>query len=63
MSEETKKTCLNCGRGENVIPLLQLSFQGEAKHICPQCLPTLIHKIHLLADKLPGAEMTSTDHH
>jgi len=62
MNTENKK-CLSCERTDEVIPLLQLTFKGETKLICPQCLPTLIHKIHLMADKLPGAEMTSTDHH
>jgi hypothetical protein len=63
MNTEEKKICLNCERTEDVIPLLHLSFKGEVKYICPQCLPTMIHKIHLLADKLPGAELISTDHH
>ena len=63
MTTETKKVCLNCERTDAVIPLLQLTFKGETKHICPQCLPTLIHKIHLLKDKLPGADLTSTTDH
>jgi hypothetical protein len=62
MNTETKKVCLNCERTDEVIPLLHLTFKNETKYICPQCLPTLIHKIHLLADKLPGAEMISTSH-
>jgi hypothetical protein len=62
MSNETQKICLNCERTDDVIPLLHLTFKNETKYICPQCLPTLIHKIHLLAEKLPGAEMISTDH-
>jgi len=49
--------CLNCERTDNSIPLLSLTFKGETKHICPQCLPTLIHKIHLLEEKLPGVEV------
>jgi len=35
-------------------PLLILRFQGGQLHICPQCLPILIHKPYQLADKLPG---------
>jgi hypothetical protein len=35
-------------------PLLNLQFQGKEIHICPQCLPILIHKPYQLADKLPG---------
>lgn len=52
-----EKTCLNCGRTDNQIPLVNMVFKGETKYICPQCLPTLIHKIHLLTDKLPGVEV------
>jgi len=49
--------CLNCNRTDEQVPLLSLFFKGKTKHICPQCLPTLIHKIHLLVDKLPGVEI------
>jgi hypothetical protein len=63
MNKQTKKVCLNCERTDEKIPLLHLTFKDEIKYICPQCLPTLIHKIHLLADKLPGAEMLSTADH
>jgi hypothetical protein len=57
MSEQNKKTCLNCERTDEQIPLLQMSFKNEAKYICPQCLPILIHKTHTLAEKLPGIEV------
>lgn len=60
---ETTKTCLNCARDDQKIPLMHLTYQGETKYICPQCLPTLIHKMHLLADKLPGADVSSTTNH
>ena len=53
-----EKACLNCGKTEEQIPLLNLTFKGEAKFICAQCFPILIHKIHLLADKLPGLDLT-----
>lgn len=51
-----EKTCINCGRTDEKAPLLNLTFNGEEKYICAQCLPIIIHKIHLLADKLPGVE-------
>jgi hypothetical protein len=35
-------------------PLIMLKFQVKELAICPQCLPTLIHKPYQLADKLPG---------
>jgi hypothetical protein len=50
-------TCLNCNRTDEKVPLLHLTFSGETKYVCAQCLPILIHKIHLLADKLPGVEI------
>lgn len=53
-----EKVCLNCGRTDEKVPLLNLTFNGEAKYVCAQCFPILIHKIHLLADKLPGVEIT-----
>ena len=48
------KTCINCERDTNVVPLLSFDFQGQVLAICPQCLPVLIHKTHELAAKLPG---------
>ena len=50
----SNSTCLNCGSTEMERPLLNLQFQGKEIHICPQCLPILIHKPYQLADKLPG---------
>lgn len=47
-------TCLNCGMSEQERPLITLKFQGNEYSICPQCLPTLIHKPDQLSDKLPG---------
>lgn len=51
-----EKTCLNCGRTAEEIPLLNLDYRGESYALCPQCLPVLIHKPQNLAGKLPGAE-------
>ena len=50
-------TCLNCNRTDQQIVLLALIYKGETKYICPQCLPQLIHKPQLLAEKLPGMEI------
>lgn len=57
MSEKELKVCLNCNKSEEKTPLLALTFKGEAQYICAQCLPILIHKTHMLADKLPGMEI------
>lgn len=46
-------TCLNCGTSEQDRPLIALKFRGKEFYICPQCLPTLIHKPFQLGDKLP----------
>jgi hypothetical protein len=59
----TQPVCLNCGKTDQQVPLLHLTFKGEAKHICAQCLPILIHKIHLLADKFPGMEIAPPAEH
>jgi hypothetical protein len=58
----SEKICLNCERTEQEAPLLMLTFKGEAKFICAQCLPTLIHKPHLLVEKLPGMQITPAKH-
>jgi hypothetical protein len=47
-------TCLNCGASEQDRPLLPIQFQGNELHICPQCLPILIHNPQELTEKLPG---------
>jgi hypothetical protein len=59
-------TCLNCGTSEQDRPLITLKFQGREFYICPQCLPTLIHKPYQLADKLPDftpSEAPPSDDH
>jgi hypothetical protein len=59
-------TCLNCGTSDQERPLITLIFQGQEIYICPQCLPTLIHKPYQLADKLsnfaPPENLPPDDH-
>jgi hypothetical protein len=50
----SNSTCLKCGTSEQERPLLTIKFQGQELFLCPQCLPTLIHKPHQLVDKLPN---------
>ncbi|MBC8334953.1 MAG: hypothetical protein HQ525_04575 [Anaerolineae bacterium] len=58
------KSCLNCEKTEEEIPLLDLHYQSGKLFICPQCLPILIHKSEKLVDKLPGAEnFGDAEHH
>jgi hypothetical protein len=57
------QTCINCGRSEQEIPLVVLRYQGKDWHLCPGCLPTLIHQPQKLAGKLPGAENMQPANH
>jgi hypothetical protein len=57
MNTQNGKACLNCHRTDDQTPLLHLTFKNETQYICAQCLPVLIHKTHLLAEKLPGIEL------
>jgi hypothetical protein len=57
----------NCGTSEQDRPLITLKFQGSEIYpqdcfacICPECLPTLIHKPYQLADKLPEFSPSET---
>jgi hypothetical protein len=54
---------LNCDRTEEQIPLLVLQFRGGTIHLCPQCLPVLIHQPGKLAGKLPGIDVTPPAEH
>jgi len=48
--------CLNCGKSEKEIPLVNLRYNGAQNWICSRCIPVLIHKPYQLAEKLAGAE-------
>ena len=50
------KTCLNCNRSEQVVPLVTLQYQGGQTYICSQCFPMLIHSPAKLSGKLPDAD-------
>ena len=63
MNEQNENVCLNCNRPDDRTPLIAFTFKGETKHICPQCLPVLIHKTQQLADKLPGVEIRPPAEH
>jgi len=53
-------TCLNCGLSEMDRPLITLKIQEKELYICPQCLPTLIHKPYQLSEKLPDFTLHQT---
>jgi len=60
---QPKETCIYCERSSDEVPLIALRAQGQDAWICPQHLPILIHKPHLLAGKLPGAENLASSEH
>ncbi|NPA35387.1 MAG: hypothetical protein GXO47_00905 [Chlorobi bacterium] len=53
---DNEKKCLVCGRDEEQIPLVELSFRGVKYYICPQHIPVLIHEPNKLEGMLPDAE-------
>jgi hypothetical protein len=64
MSTDTQPlVCLNCERTVDEVPLLALAQRMGTSHICPQCLPILIHNPQQLLSKLPGAEALHPHQH
>jgi hypothetical protein len=57
------KTCLNCQRSEQEIPLVTLQYQGQTVYICSQCFPTLIHSPAKLAGKIKDADKIQPANH
>ncbi len=51
--------CLRCGAHDRTVPLVALRYHGSALWICPQCLPTLIHRpeelAKILGDRSPDS--------
>jgi hypothetical protein len=56
MNANELQHCLNCGRSEEMVPLVNLRYSGNQAWICSQCLPTLIHRPGQLAGKMANAE-------
>jgi hypothetical protein len=50
------KSCLNCNKTEEQIPLVSLQYLRQQVYICSECFPTLIHSPAKLAGKLKDAE-------
>lgn len=55
--------CVRCKKTDQEVPLLPMWFQSEEIHICPQCLPVLIHKPAELKGELPGVEKIDPPKH
>lgn len=55
--------CIYCGRTQNQVPILPVRYGDQNAGICPEHLPILIHKPHLLEGKLPGTENLTPPEH
>lgn len=60
MSATPLQTCVQCGRDENMVPLVPWRYQGQAFALCADCLPQMIHKRAGIMQKLPGEPLTPT---
>ena len=56
-------SCIACGRGSDVVPLLTLEYRNGTFQICAQHLPILIHDPGQLTGRLAGAETLSPADH
>ncbi len=63
MTQTNEKACLACGRGPELIPLVQLAYRDATYWICPQHLPILIHDPTRLVGRLPGADQMAPAEH
>lgn len=52
---DNQPKCLYCGRKDDELPLINLTFQGHPLWICSEHLPILIHKPQELAEQLAAA--------
>ena len=57
------KTCLNCQKTEQEIPLVTLQYQGQPAYICSQCFPILIHTPANLTGKIKNADKIQPAQH
>ncbi len=62
MSGDISK-CIQCERTNDEVPLIELTYKEAKYWICPQHLPIVIHKPHMLVGKLPGAEHLEFEGH
>jgi hypothetical protein len=52
---ENKPACLYCGKHDNEVPLINLTYMGKPLWICSTDLPLLIHEPDKLATRLAEA--------
>jgi hypothetical protein len=56
--------CIQCGKNDSQVPLVEVNFKGSKYQICTEHFPILIHNPQELTGKLPGAEsLNPADHH
>jgi hypothetical protein len=55
--------CILCNRTTEVVPLIQLDYQGGTFRICTQHLPVLIHDPGQLVGLIEGAEKLQPSEH
>ena len=63
MTAISQPTCVACGRGADLVPLLTIEFRGRQARICTEHLPILIHDPGRLAGRLEGAETLNPSEH
>lgn len=63
MEIEQKLHCVNCRRTVDEVPLIMLVHRNGQGHICPQCMPILIHEPQAFVGKLSGAESLQPHQH
>lgn len=52
---ENQPKCLHCGKSDDEMPLVNLTYKGQPLWICSQHLPLLIHEPAKLASQLASA--------
>lgn len=62
-NENQNFKCVNCERTAQEVPLVPIVHKHGQAHICPQCLPILIHQPQRLVGKLAGAESLEPHEH
>jgi hypothetical protein len=60
---EKQPACIVCSITSQEAPLVALEYRQAHYYICPQHLPTLIHKPQNLVGLLPGAEQLQSGDH
>ena len=52
MGNQNIHSCLVCGKTEKELPLIDIRYNGKTANLCSQCIPVMIHKPEMMAQKL-----------